>query len=107
MIAETPQVECAFDTDGRWQITLRGEIDLIAQPLLDDTARKITGADPAGILVDLTGVSFLASNGLGFLAQLSNHATPTGHTVTLHGPDRAIRRTIELLGFDTAFCITG
>jgi hypothetical protein len=27
--------------------------------------------------------------------------------VTLHGPDRAIRRTIELLGFNTAFCITG
>jgi anti-anti-sigma factor len=69
-------------------------------------AKVMDGAAPTPIVVDMTDLRFLASAGLGFLAQLRNHVAPAGHSVTLHEPDRSIRRTIALLGFDQVFDIT-
>ena len=89
--AAAPQVTCHLNADQGWRIELRGDIDMTTGPELDAALTAVTAVDPADILVDLTAVEFLASNGLGFLAELRNHADAGGHTVTLHGPDRAAR----------------
>jgi anti-anti-sigma factor len=104
--AATSQVSCDVDAQGRWRIELRGEIDMSTDPQLEAALTAVTAADPVDILVDLTEVTFLASAGLGFLAELRNHADPVGHTVTLHGPDRAVRRALTVVGFDDVFTIT-
>jgi len=101
-----PQVSCGADANGDWRIELHGEIDLNTDPLLDATLATVTDAAPGEILVDLTDVTFLASTGLGFLAQLRNHVAPAGHTVTLHAPHHAVRRALTLIGFDQHFRIT-
>ncbi len=79
----------------------------MAQPLLDEAYEKVAGAEPGDVLVDLTQVTFLASNGLGFLARIQTHAAVTGHTVTLQGPDRSVERVLQLMGFEKLFTITG
>ena len=101
-----PQITCHLDAGRGWRIHLRGEIDVTTDPELATTLAAVTAADSADILVDLTEVTFLASTGLGFLAQLRNHADTGGHAVTLHGPDRAARRALTLMGFDHVFTIT-
>jgi anti-anti-sigma factor len=90
---------------GRLHLRLGGEMDLGAQPLLDKTYSQLVAADPGDLTVDLTHVTFLASNGLGFLAQAREHLHATGHTVTLHGPDRAALRALHIMGFDQYFTI--
>lgn len=91
---------------GRLRIDLRGEVDMVAQPLLDEAYDKIAGVEPDDVLVDLTQVTFLASNGLGFLARVQAHAAAAGYTVTLQGPDRSVQRVLQLMGFDRLFTIT-
>jgi anti-sigma B factor antagonist len=100
-----PQVLIS-EEGGRLRLDLRGEIDLMAQPLLDDAYEEVAGAEPGDVLVDLSQVTFLASNGLGFLARIQTHAAATGHMVTLRRPDRSVERVLHLMGFDKVFTIT-
>ncbi len=93
------------DSDG-YLLSLRGEFDGLAQRLLDATYDELTASTPADLTVDLTGVTFLASNALGFLAIVREHLRTTAHTVTLHGPDRATLRALQIMGFDRRFTIT-
>lgn len=101
------KAQALFDADGdRLHLRLRGEIDLAAQPLLDETYDELTSAEPLDLTVDLTEVTFLASNGLGFLARVRDHLESAGRTVTLHGPDHSALRALKLVGFDKFFTIT-
>jgi anti-sigma B factor antagonist len=99
-------VVLSADTAG-FRIELSGEIDMASRPQLDDAAAEITAHPPVDIVVDLTAVSFLGSDGLGFLAQLRNHVVASGHGVTLEGPNRAALRALQITGFDKVFTITG
>jgi anti-anti-sigma factor len=99
------QVVCGVVEPGGWHVELRGDIDLNTRPQLDAGLTAVTGANPAAIRVDLTQVTFLGSTGLKFLAELREHADTAGHTVTLHGPNRAVRRALTLIGFDQVFTI--
>jgi anti-sigma B factor antagonist len=63
-------------------VTVTGELDLqTARELMavvDDTMQR---PDLSGVVVDLTGVSFLGSSGLGTLAELATRTTaPAGST---------------------------
>src|SRR5687767_10425887 len=103
MVTSTPEVFCAFDASGRWQVTLAGEIDTAVMPRLGEIAEQITGAEPADVFVDLTKVTFLLSSGLGFLAELRTHAMVGGCTVTLHSPTSVALRALQIVGFDRVF----
>ena len=66
-------------------LTVSGEIDLISGPRLRaalDEALDDRGADgrraPSGVVVDLTGVSFLSSAGLAVLVEAHERASQQG-----------------------------
>jgi len=98
-------VQCIADADGAWRVEMRGEIDLNAQRQLDDALAQITAAAPAAVVVDLSGVTFLASNGLGFLAAIGEHAKLAGHTVTMSRPNHVAHRALTVVGFDRLYPI--
>jgi anti-anti-sigma factor len=101
-----PDAVCVADDDG-FRIELTGEIDFATRPKLAEVLAQITAVPSAPVLVDLSGVTFLSSDGLGFLSQLRHHATTGGHEVTLHRPGRVALRALEVIGFDLVFPITG
>ena len=61
-------------------VTVTGELDLLtARELMKTVDETLQWPDLAGVVVDLTAVSFLGSSGLGTLAELATRTTaPTG-----------------------------
>jgi anti-anti-sigma factor len=89
------------------RLVLHRDIDLAVHALLHDTMDKVTALPPSNLTVDLTNVTFLSSEGLGFLAGLNTYLNATGHTTTLHAPAPIVLRALQICGFDHAFRITG
>jgi anti-anti-sigma factor len=68
--------------DDGLHVLVEGELDVATAPLLGDALRQAEAADPARLVVDLTGVTFIDSTGL--RALLEAHAREQDHP----GPDR-------------------
>ncbi|HLU60043.1 MAG TPA: STAS domain-containing protein [Pseudonocardia sp.] len=70
-------------------VTVAGELDLLtARKLMETVDETMKGPDLAGVVVDLTEVSFLGSSGLGTLAELATRTTaPAGGGYRARPPD--------------------
>ena len=55
------------EVDGRAIVTVGGEIDVYTAPKLRDCITELVGAGSYNIVIDLEGVEFLDSTGLGVL----------------------------------------
>jgi anti-sigma B factor antagonist len=75
-----------------------GEIDLSTTPLLAERFDQEEVRTDVPLVVDLTGVDFLASSGLGLLAERSQRYAERGARLTVVAAHRAVLRSIELTG---------
>jgi anti-anti-sigma factor len=75
-----------------------GEIDLSTTPLLAERFDQEEVRADIPLVVDLTGVDFLASSGLGLLAERSQRYADLGARLTVVAAHRAVLRSIELTG---------
>ena len=74
-----------------------GVIDMLTSPQLEASIEKSLKKNPAAIIVDLTGVDFLASAGMGVLvAARDQAASDVGFGVVASGP--ATSRPLKLVG---------
>ena len=55
------------DVDGRTIVTVGGEIDVYTAPKLRDKITELVGAGVYDLVIDMEGVEFLDSTGLGVL----------------------------------------
>jgi anti-sigma B factor antagonist len=84
-------------------LDVHGEIDTLTAPALEAAvAELMAGADDT-IVVDLTGVRFLASSGLAVLIQAAHRAEERGTRLRLVATTRAVRRPLEITGTDQLF----
>jgi anti-sigma B factor antagonist len=89
------------------QLVLSGEIDIATVSDLraaGERAVEALGAD-LGLEVDLTGVTFIDSSGLGALVAIRNAAEAAGHPIALVITSPAILRLFELTGLHESFTI--
>lgn len=98
-----------FDIGVEWQdtvviLTVSGELDLSTVPALAESIDLVVGKSPSAVIVDLSGVGFLASAGM---AQLATAHQQIGETATFavvaDGP--ATGRPLALVGLDEVFRI--
>lgn len=88
--------------DGR-VLTLSGELDIAAVDVFLDRARAaLAGADPV-LVLDVGGVTFIDSTGLGSLVRLREHAHEHGKDITLAHIPRQMSRILELTGLAALF----
>jgi anti-sigma B factor antagonist len=85
-----------------------GEIDTLTAPRMQagmNTALDALAATPAGaaLVVDLSGVTFLASSGLAVLVDGARRATAAGRRLHVVAATRVVTRPLELTGADTLF----
>jgi anti-anti-sigma factor len=99
-----PQAVVVSDGPGL-RVELSGDLDLAVRGQLDDVLEKVAAAPAGPVAVDLTAVTFLGSDALGFLARLRRHLAPAGFEVTLIGPNGVARRALQVSGFDRVFPI--
>ncbi len=86
-------------------LDVHGEVDTLTAPALEQALRDLLADPGAGqlVVVDLTGVTFLASSGLAVLIRAAHRATERHLRLRLVAPSRAVRRPLQITGSDQLF----
>jgi anti-sigma B factor antagonist len=92
-------------SDGTSVVSVVGEMDLaVVAEFLDHALACLDRAD--ALAIDLAGVSFIDSSGLGALVRVRKEATDRGKPLSLVNVSRATHRLLEITGLQDAFEIT-
>ncbi|MFC6149706.1 MULTISPECIES: STAS domain-containing protein [Mumia] len=95
--------------DGRTTLVVRGELDLATAHHVVTRAKEWAAEVPAdtgpqgSIQLDLSGVTFLDSTGLGALIETRSIALAAGRAVELCAASAAVERVLALAGLTSLF----
>ncbi|MDQ1645404.1 MAG: hypothetical protein QOJ50_1588 [Cryptosporangiaceae bacterium] len=93
------EIRCVLD-DEPIRVTMRGEVDLLTKPALDDLLALLARRTRADVLVDLRPASLLSCVGVSFLDAAAEQRAPWGGTVYVRVSPGPVTRILELLGVD-------
>ena len=82
---------------GRTVIIPIGEIDLDNR----DDLRSVLEAVDGDVIVDLAGLTYIDSSGIGVLVAQRNRLSANGGSLQLRDPQPAVRRVLETCGLET------
>lgn len=91
--------------DGWTMLSVTGEVDVFTAPALDEAISAELAQQRADLLIDLSGVSFLDSTGLGVLVKGLKGATDAGGSLGLVVTSERIRRIFDITGLDASIRI--
>jgi anti-sigma B factor antagonist len=80
-------------------LVISGEVDLASAPVFEHAIAEILAEDPPSLIIDLRGVCFLASAGVGILMQARSRFSEADR-FSVVAQDPATIRVIEVLGVD-------
>jgi anti-sigma B factor antagonist len=102
-----PEFELVFEESpnpGRYAVVrARGEIDLSNADELEATIVQGWEETHAPVVVDLSQVEFMGSNGLSALIVALNRLCDEGSELRLRRPSATVRRILEVTGLDGTF----
>jgi len=81
---------------------LAGELDSINAPRLRTVLGELIDTE---VVVDLSGLEFIDSSGLGVLVGALKRFDAAGHRLRLRAPTTAIARVFSITGLDQAFVV--
>lgn len=90
------QVDLTVDAPDRATLTLWGEVDLATQAVFVDALEQAIGGGATTIVLDVAGVPFLDSSGLGAIVD----AVVAGVRIVVRNPQRVVRRVFEVTVLD-------
>jgi anti-anti-sigma factor len=79
-------------------VWLDGEQDIATVAILANTLAKVTSADDADLIVDLSGVTFMSTATIDQLVRARNLLLGLSRNLTLRSPSKCVRRTLDLCG---------
>jgi stage II sporulation protein AA (anti-sigma F factor antagonist) len=82
-------------------ISIRGDLDLQVAERVVDTLTRIESTEPALLVIDLSGISFMDSTGMGVIATAHAHAEEAGRRFVIVRPPAGVRQAFELSRLDT------
>jgi anti-sigma B factor antagonist len=94
-------------SSGAVRIALRGELDLNHAYTFDEELRRVEGASPHCIVLDLRELSFMDSCGVGRLVAARRRARRAGRRLVLVRGGRAVQHLLALTGLEETFEIVG
>ena len=86
-------------------LSVRGAVDMLSAPELIDAFCEALRKAPPGLIVDLTGVDFLASVGMSVLVAAQEAADAMSLRFGIVADGAATSRSIRLLGIDAILTI--
>ncbi len=92
-----------IERNGVPTLVITGEVDLACVDELRDQLHAITSAPLGTGVVDLSGVTFLDSSGLGVLIAAKKHAVAANADLALAAPSPPCRKVLEISGADQYF----
>jgi anti-sigma B factor antagonist len=86
------------DPSGRDRLTAQGSIDLASREQFLEAGRKALRDGATTLAIDLSGVTFMDSTGIGSLVELTRDAEDGGAGIVLVSPSDRIVRLLEITG---------
>jgi len=94
--------------DGLVAVVYSGEITLDVTPgIKAEVSAATEDVDYKNLIMDLSGVSFIDSSGIGFLVSLNSRIRNAGKTFYLFKPSPQVAKTLELVQMIKYFKIIG
>jgi anti-sigma B factor antagonist len=90
---------------GWWVVSVAGEIDVHSGPSLREHLLRALANGERDLIVDLSGVSFLDSSGLGVLVTAHKRARAAGGMLRLASCQPAVATIFQITALDRAFSI--
>jgi len=78
--------------DGRSVVTVSGEVDVATAPSLRECLDRVVARDDDAVVVDMLGVTFIDSTGLGVLIGAHRACADAGRSYAWWWPNRASSR---------------
>ncbi len=91
------------ECDGLTVLSLEGELDMGSAPDLLAVANDVLGRGGSNIVLDMSELGFMDSNGLSTLLMLSKKVAAAGGTVTLRSPSTRVEQVLRVTGLDRYF----
>lgn len=88
-------------------VRIRGEVDLRSSPELREALLKLLEERPQRIVVDLGGVGYMDSSGVGTLVELKRRLDRGGGGVVLAALQPRVRSVFEVTRLDRFFILAG
>jgi anti-anti-sigma factor len=79
-------------------LAVRGELDLVSCPLLDQALEELAGVDVELVIVDLRELEFMDSTGLHLLVRAQTQALQDGRRFALVRGGAQVQRLFDLTG---------
>lgn len=105
MELEIPDADAAADTGGWTVLTATGEIDVAAAPGLREQLVDLIEGGTVELVVDLDGVDFIDSTGLGVLVGAVRRARAAEGDVRLVCTNSRLLKVFDVTGLDEVFTI--
>jgi anti-sigma B factor antagonist len=86
-------------------VEVQGEVDLASAPQLRRGLHELIDQDQVRIAIDLTGVEFMDSTGLGVLIGSLKRLKESDGALVLGGIKPSVARVFEVTGLDRIFTI--
>jgi anti-anti-sigma factor len=84
-------------------VALRGELDVSRALLLDQQLRDVESTRPEALVIDLRGLHFVDSSGVGRLVSAHRRALRSGRRVIVVRGNAVVQRILEMSALDRAF----
>jgi anti-sigma B factor antagonist len=89
------------DGEGNVVVALHGEIDVATADQLREALVEALTVWSGQVVIDLAGVSFIDSQGLGILIRVRKDCDSDPKRLTIRSPQPQTRKIFELTGLDT------
>ncbi len=86
-------------------VAVSGEVDVYSAPALKDSITELLQAGTNSLIVDLSGVAFLDSTGLGALVEARAATSEAGGSLPLVCSQERILKLFTITGLDSVFTI--
>ena len=93
---------CRADTPDGPRLLVAGEIDLGVAGSFASAANDLVASASSSATIDLTGVTFFNSTGIGVLCDVAEQARQRGVALVV-SPSPHVRRTLEITGLTDTF----
>jgi anti-sigma B factor antagonist len=86
-------------------LAVSGEVDVYTAPSLRDRIAELLDGGKRKLVIDLGGVEFLDSTGLGVLVAGLNRAREVGGSLSLVCPQERVLKLFRITGLDEVFTV--
>ncbi len=94
------KIEIEKQSDKLTVVRLEGRLDIDGSRAVEDKFAFATTTHATGIVVDLSGLSFLASIGIRMLMSGARGQHGRGGKLVLAAPQESVRKVLEMAGID-------